>query len=90
MYTGFSKIQKENFSRILKNADTVIYASEKYTPGCYRKMKRYMVERSDYLIAVAQAAEPGAHMIMIIARKKGIEIVIIDLIKYIYKGEEGK
>lgn len=92
MYTGFSQVEKNNFRWILKNADTVRYPSEKYAPGCYRETYRYMVERSDYLVAVTQAAEHdnGVNMIISMAKKKGLEIILIDPLKFMITREQGK
>ena len=84
IYVGFTLMQKDNLRWILKNADTVTYINEKYTSDCYKEQNRYMVERSDYLIAVAEAERPhsGTYMTINMARKKGIEIILIDLLTF--------
>ena len=83
MCMEFSRAQKNDFFMILKNADTIKCLSKKYVPGCYRERNRYMVERSDYLIAMAGGPKPhsGTHMTIGMAKRKGIEIVIIDPLK---------
>lgn len=80
MQAAFSAVQKDDFGWIEKSADTVVYLGEKYAPHCYRDQNRYMVEKSDYLIAVAHAQTPrsGTQMTMGMARRKGIEVTAIN------------
>ena len=84
MGARFSTLQKDNFDWIMRGADTVVCLNGRYTPGCYKKRNQYMVEKSDYLIAVAGAQRPysGTHMTLGMASKKGIEIIRIDPLTY--------
>ncbi|MDD5016880.1 MAG: SLOG family protein [Eubacteriales bacterium] len=84
MQAGFSALQKDDFDCIEGSADTVACLNETYTPVCYRERNRYMVEKSDYLIGVADTVKPysGTHMAINLARKKGIEIIIINPITF--------
>ena len=45
MAVWFSTLQKDNFDWIKRSADTVMCLNERYTPGCYRRRSRYMVEK---------------------------------------------
>ena len=76
MHAGFSALQRD--------ADTVSYLYDEYAPGCYRERDRYMVERSDYLVAVAGSPTPhsGTHMTIGMAREKGIYVRIIHPLTY--------
>ncbi len=84
MQAGFTRLQRDDFDWIKRHADTVTYISETYTPDCYRKRNRYMIEKSQYLIAVAgkQTPHSGTHMTINMARKKGIDIVTINPITF--------
>lgn len=84
MQAGFSELQKDNYNWIERSADTVVYLNEKYTPNCYRERNRYMVEKSDFLIGVADTERPhsGTHMTINLASKKGIEIILINPVTF--------
>ncbi len=84
MQAGFSVLQWDHFEWIEKGADTVTVLHEGYTPGCYRERNRHMVERSDYLVAVAGEPMPhsGTHMTIGMAREKGIGIAIIHTLTF--------
>jgi uncharacterized phage-like protein YoqJ len=84
MPAGFSALQKDAFEWTEKSADTVTYLHDEYAPGCYRERNRYMVDRSDYLIAVAGSPAPrsGTHMAIGMAGKKGIAITLIHPLTY--------
>ena len=45
--------------RILKKADSVTLVSERYTPECMLKRNRYMVDKSDLVIAVFNGIKSG-------------------------------
>lgn len=82
--------EKERYSEILKNADTVTLVSERYTNDCMLKRNRYMVDKSDLVIAVFNGAERGGTWYTIrYAKQKHVPIVLINLTK-IKKEEENK
>lgn len=82
-YEGQNKdylpIEKLEYSSIIKTADEVICLSDRYYPDCMRERNRYMVDHSDKLIAVMKNPRSGTGMTVNFARKKGIDIKIIDL-----------
>lgn len=84
MQNGFTRLQRDDFEWVKRHADTVTYISEAYTLDCYRTRNRYMIGKSQYLIAVADKQTPhsGTHMTINMARKKGIEIVTINPITF--------
>lgn len=47
------------YDRILKKADSVTLVSECYTPECMLKRNRYMVDKSDLVIAVFNGVKGG-------------------------------
>ena len=47
------------YDRILKKADCVTLVSEHYTPECMLKRNRYMVDKSDLVIAVFNGVKGG-------------------------------
>lgn len=46
----YSKEQKAEYDKMLKNADEVIVLSDNYTPYCMMKRNKYMVDNSSVLI----------------------------------------
>lgn len=81
---SFTDLQKDNFEWIKQSAKTVTCMNEKYTKNCYREWNQYLVDNSDYLIAVHMKGETysGTQMTINIAKEKGIEIRIIDPVTY--------
>lgn len=84
MDKNYNSIQKVHFDWISKKADSVIILNDYYTKNCYRQRNQYMVDKSDFLIAVKMkdALCSGTQMCINIAKKKGIEIRIIDTATY--------
>lgn len=87
-YEGIDKyynlVQKEHFEYIKKQASTVTILHDKYVNGCFRDRNRYMVDRSDYLIAVQMKDDSGSgtQMTINMAREKGIEVRVIEPVSY--------
>ena len=79
-YNGQSKRWNRNYQiryeTILEQADERIILSPSYTKSCMHKRNRYMVDHSAHLIAVYHRGEEGGTIDY--ARRKGLEIVIID------------
>ena len=66
---------KMTYVYILKNADSITYASEKYTRGCMHKRNRDMVNAADVCVAYCSKSEGGTYYTLSQAQKKGIEII---------------
>jgi Uncharacterized protein conserved in bacteria len=92
MQASLSIQQWDDFEWIEQRADTVTALHKEYVPGCYRERNRYMVERSDYLIAVAGKSVPhsGTHMTIDMAKRKGIDIAVIDPVSFVIKRETAR
>lgn len=53
----FSK--KENFQYVLKLCNQVTVIQEQYSPGCFQKRNKYMVDKSDIVIAIWDGRTSG-------------------------------
>lgn len=73
---------KMRYWAIRKRADIVTYVSNYYTPDCMLKRNRYMVDKSDLVIAAFNGVKKGGtwHTINY-AKKKNKAIEMIDLCK---------
>lgn len=68
------------YETILKRADNVNIISERYTPECMLKRNRYMVDKSEVVIAVFNGVEKGGTWYTIkYAKNKNKIIEMIDL-----------
>lgn len=80
MDISFNQRQKDDYEWVMKNADSITFLHDKYTPSCFRERNQYMVDRSDYLIAVwDRSKRSGTAMAMNMGRRKGINIIIISV-----------
>ena len=71
--------EKRNYE-ILKSADKVTLVSDRYFNGCLFKRNRYMVDKSDLVIAVFNGEKKGGTFYTLsYAEKQGKIIEIIDL-----------
>lgn len=78
-WNSMDKIRYEN---ILKYADKIILISERYTFDCMLKRNRYMVDKSNLIIAVFNGVEKGGTWYTIkYAKKENKVIELIDLCK---------
>lgn len=81
---SFTVLQRENFEWIKQSAKTVTYMNDKYTKNCYRERNQYLVDNSDYLVAVMMEDEThsGTKMTINMGKEKSVEVRIIDPITY--------
>ncbi len=78
----FTKNQKKRYRRIWERCKKVdrITVSEAYSPDVYKKRNYYMVDRSDYLLAVYDPDSParsGTSVTVNYAKKKGLKIITV-------------
>ena len=69
------------YNKILKRADSSIILSEKYNQNCMLERNRYMVDRSDYVLAVWNGKQHGGTwytMGYAIKQQKQLEILRLD------------
>ena len=55
----FSREEKARYNNIMQNADKVTVLCEGYTPYCFDKRNKYMVDSSDIVLVVNYAASGG-------------------------------
>ena len=68
------------YERILKRADKISFIEKQYTDECMLKRNRYMVDKSELVIAVFNGIEKGGTWYTIkYARETNTDIEIIDL-----------
>ena len=70
---------KQQYRNILSWCDKSTVISEQYTPFCMQKRNQYMVDQSSRLIAVWNGKPSGTLNTIKYAKKKGIEVVIIEV-----------
>lgn len=74
---GWSAKNKEIFSHILNRADSVLYVSESYVPGCMHARNRKMADNSQYCIAYLRRASGGTAYTVDYAESRGLSIIKI-------------
>ena len=66
----------------MRRADKVTFVSEEYSSDCMLKRNRYMVDKSELVIAVFNGTKSGGTWYTInYARRSGKQVEIIDLNK---------
>ena len=76
----WNNADKARYESILKSADKVNIISDRYTAECMLKRNRYMVDKSELVIAVFNGIEQGGTWYTInYARKTDTAIELIDL-----------
>lgn len=68
---------KLRYEKILKRADEVNLVSERYTPECMLKRNRYMVDKSELVIAVFNGIEKGGTWYTISYAKKENKVILL-------------
>ena len=58
-YRGRLKTKNSDFQSLLKHCDQITVASEDYTPSCYMRRNRYIVDESQLVIAVYDGRNRG-------------------------------
>lgn len=86
-YSRWNKSDREMWFDISRRADKVVYVSEEpYTAWCMQKRNEYMVDNSDYVLAVWDESKGGTANCVKYAKKKKKEIYIIDPVTAYMKG----
>lgn len=77
-YTGmeqkWEKSDKELYHQILKQADTVKYMSESYSPDCFNECNKYLVDNSDEVISAYADFHGGVRGVLKYAMKNDKKI----------------
>ena len=78
----WNSTDKLRYESILKRADEIHLISERYTSACMLQRNRYIVDKSELVIAVFNGIEKGGTWYTInYAKKENKAIVLIDLCK---------
>lgn len=74
----FNKKQKKRYEGLLKQADEVIFLSEKYYEGCMQARNEFMVDNSSRLICYLKTNYGGTYSTVRYAVEKNLDIVYLD------------
>ena len=75
---SWSPAEVERYARILTAADEVVTVCPRYQKGCYYERNRYMVDRSDVLVAAFDGKPGGTAYPVDYARSQGLVILQIN------------
>lgn len=78
---SYSASEKWEYNNIINKADQVIVLQDKYTKDCMKRRNYYMVDHSSKLIAVVKAMYSGTGQTINYAKKQGLDIRTIDVLK---------
>ena len=67
--------ERQLFEKIAKQADRVVYTSERYYNGCMYKRNRHMAEQSGWCICYQERATGGTAYTVSYARSIGVKII---------------
>ncbi len=70
-----SLTEKLKFNKILKKADLVKEINDHYFTGCYQVRNKWMVDRSNLVIAVFNGQKGGTKNTVDYAKRKGVKIL---------------
>jgi len=73
----WSEKDKKIYSKILRQADKVVYVSEQYHNGCMHKRNRHMAEHSGFCICYLAKNTGGTAYTVDYAKQKGLKIINI-------------
>ncbi len=73
----WSEKEKEVYQYIIKCADEVNILSDRYRQGCMHHRNRYMVDRSDFIIAYIRHARGGSYYTASYAEAQGKKVIYI-------------
>ena len=65
------------YDNIIKNADKIIYTSDKYYRGCMQKRNRHLVEHSCVCIAYVRKSRGGSAYTLKYANENELEIIFV-------------
>lgn len=68
---------RERYFSIVEHCDKETMLQTRYTADCMQKRNRYMIDRSDYVIAVWNGKPSGTGSTVTYARERSKEIVVI-------------
>ena len=76
--TRWSADWQKRYRKIMKKADYVKFVSPNYSLSCFQIRNEYMVNHSNRVTAVYNGEAGGTRNTLNYAKKKGIEIIVIE------------
>lgn len=70
----WSEFWRDKYFTMLERCDDVITLQTRYSPGCYQRRNRYMVDRSSMLICYYNGKTGGTQSTVAYAEKMGLEV----------------
>ena len=74
---AWNKKDEQVYSLILKEADKIVYISEKYYRGCMHKRNRHLADNSDICICYLAKEDGGTVYTVEYARRSGLRVINI-------------
>ncbi len=75
----WSEQDQARYKSILRRCDSIVLLQEEYTYDCMLRRNRYMVDNSDFVIALWDGSSGGTEYTVMYARSRGIPVDMIDL-----------
>lgn len=72
---NWNEADKLMFGRLAERADSVVYVSEDYAPGCMQKRNRYMADRSSVCVCWLSEKTGGTYYTVKYAERMGLEVI---------------
>ena len=76
---SWSAADRRRYEHLLAECDEVSFISHTYSPGCMQRRNKYMVDNSDVLIAIFNGTAGGTMNTVLLAKRRGLKLVTIDL-----------
>lgn len=77
----WSKEQQKRYYQIVRKSDLITIIKDEYTPECMKERNQYMVNKSDYIIAVCSRSagrNTGTGHTLYLSKQKKLGIIIIE------------
>ncbi len=71
----WSAFDRETYRFTIEKADSVMYASDIYAPGCMHKRNRSLVNGSDICLCYVARSDGGSAYTFLYALERGLEII---------------
>ena len=72
---GWDRADKKIYNQILRQADKVVYVSQKYTSGCFQERNRHLVDHSAICLCYLTNPKSGTGYTANYARQNGLRVI---------------
>lgn len=76
---GWSKELVSRYNRLVEDCDFYTLVQQEYTPDCFTRRNRYMVDNAGVLIAAYSGMQGGTMSTILYAMRQGVEIIEIPI-----------